>query len=54
MEKLQFLWDYETKVFGELVGRELLFGIFVGVSEGVIIYLVLGAFGMFDTVAIYK
>lgn len=37
----------------KLIIRELLFGTFVGMTEGLIVYFIMVAFGMFDTIAIY-
>lgn len=36
-----------------LVWRELLFGTFVGISEGMVVYLIMRAFGMYHSIAIY-
>ncbi|MFA5215553.1 hypothetical protein [Sulfuricurvum sp.] len=36
-----------------LVWRELVFATFVGITEGMIVYLIMGTFGMFQSIAIY-
>jgi len=36
-----------------LLVRELLFGTVVGISEGLLVYLIMASFGMFDAIAVY-
>lgn len=53
MKELHIPWGKEENFPLSLLINALLFGIAVGVTEAVVIRIVMGAFGMFDAVAIY-
>lgn len=54
MKELSVLWQEWTTPYSLKIIRDGFFiGIFAGASEGTIIYILMYALGMFDTVIIY-
>ncbi|MDD2369905.1 MAG: hypothetical protein PHQ90_11425 [Sulfuricurvum sp.] len=54
MKKLSGYWQEWTTPYSlELIGNGLLLGLFAGISEGTIIYMIMSAIGLFDTVLIF-
>jgi hypothetical protein len=54
MRTLSVFWkEWTTPYSLEVIRSGLLFGIFSGLSEGYIVYLIMSAIGLFDTVMIY-
>jgi hypothetical protein len=53
MNILLSLWDYESKDSFSVVWRSVVQGVCIGVTEGMIIYILLKATGVFDNIPIY-
>jgi hypothetical protein len=53
MNILLSLWDYEFKDSLSVVWRSIVQGVCVGAAEGLIIYILVKATGVFDNIPIY-
>lgn len=53
MKELHIFWGSRESSPLHLIVNALIFGIAVGVTEAIIIRLVMGALGMFGNIAIY-